>query len=232
VTPRSSRPLALAIVGALIVNIIFIVITWLSGKDFLVNTGFLVLGALVAVITTFMIELHQRTLRAADLARIVHTELADLVGRCCFDTEAPWLPYLGANPPPNGFNVIRLRKFMPADAPIFSATASELALLGGEAPLLLVQFHYRLNAVRREISNTVDDSTEATRVEPVAVGALKLVALRLLQTLEPGLRALNAIGAMVPNAAQIEASAIAQYDASRKSSQPAGTLRDRISALL
>jgi hypothetical protein len=225
-----SNKLLLAII--LIANIIFIVVVWILDKNFLVNTGFLVLGALLAIITSFMNELHQRTLRAQDLARVLHTELADLVARCCFDSEAPWRQYWGPNPPGQAFNVIRLRKFAPGKPVIFSATVGELALLAGNASLLLMQFHYRLNALRREIDNIADDSTEATRVEPISLGALRQVGSRIRQTLEPGLKALEALAHMVPDANQIEAFAIAQYDATRDGAPPAGTLRDRINVLL
>jgi hypothetical protein len=217
---------------AFVLTAAFIAVAWWSGKDFLINAGFLVLGVLLAVAISFVNDHYQRAMRSHDLARLLHTELSDLVARCCFDSEAPWSKYWANNPPDRKFNVIDLRKFAPIDPVIFPATASELAMLHGDAPLRLVQFHYRLNALRREIENIANDSTEATRVEPIQTGALRLVALRMRQTLRPGLDALQALASRVPDATQIEASAIGQYDATRKDATPPGSLRERIERLL
>ena len=54
------------------------------------NTGFLLFGALLAVVATLMMGWLKRAGDEADLARAIHTELADRVARCCFDYEAPW----------------------------------------------------------------------------------------------------------------------------------------------
>jgi len=229
---HSNRNSFFAIVAMFVVCIIFIWIAWISKIDFIINTGFLVLGALLAVVTSFVSEGRQRGLRAQDRARVLHIELADLVARCCFDSEEPWRRYWDQNIPDEVFNVIRLRKFTPNVATIFSASAGELALLRGDAPLLLVQFQYRLNALRREIENIADDSSEATRVEPISKAALKLVGLRFRQALTAGLNALAAFEGIVPNAEQAEASAIQQYDLTRNGPAPPGTLRERIRTLL
>lgn len=227
----SNKPL-LALSVAASANIAFIIFVWKSGSDFLTNTGFLVLGALIAIITSFVIEIYNRSLRAKDLARVLHAELADLVARCCFDSEAPWQQYWSPNPPAHPVNVIDLRKFAPNDSLIFSVAAVELALLPGNVPLLLIQFQYRVNALRREIKNIADDSSEDNRVDPIAKRSLKLVGLRFRQTLEPGLNALEELAKMVPDPKQIEAFAIKQYDATRQGAPPAGTLRDRVGILL
>jgi hypothetical protein len=208
----------LAAASVLIIG--FIVVVWSSESGFLVNVGFLVLGVLLAVAISFLNDVYQRTLRSRDLARLLHTELSDLVARCCFDSEASWSRYWASNLADREFNVISLRKFAPGEPVIFRATAGELAILHGDAPLRLVQFHYRLNALSREIENIANDSTEANRVEPISKGALRLVGLRMRQTLKPGLDALQALAQSVPDADQIEASAIDQYDATRKDAPP------------
>jgi hypothetical protein len=164
--------------------------------------------------------------RAKDVARALHTELADLVARCCFDTEDPWRQCWSPDAPERAyqFDVTRLRSFAPVEPVIFPAVAAELATLGEYVPLRLVQFYTSLSALRRDIGNIADGANQNVPKHQV-----QQVALRFRLTLEPGLKALQAL---VSDANDIEASAIAPYDATRSSEPPAGTLRDRINRLL
>lgn len=213
--------------------IVFLAILWPSNPASADKLKFLLIGALIGVPITLSIETYRRTMRARDLARALHLELADLVARCCFDMEAPWQKIkAGAEPENQKFNAIWLRKFIPAEPVIFPSTAGELAMLGGSAPMLLIQFHYRLNALRSSIENITKDATEVTRMERISQGALKQVGLRFQRTLEPGRKALEAFSSLVPDSNAVEAFAIKQYDDTRGGSHPSATLRDRITALL
>lgn len=218
--------------GLFLADVVFIAVSWVSGKDFLINTGFLLLGAILAVGTSFVIEFKQRNERAHDVAQIIYVELADLVARCCFDSEAPWSKYWRGDIPARKFNVISLRKFAPIEPKIYPAIAPQLALLKRDAALAVIQFHYRLTALRREIQNITDDANDPnTRMEEISSGSLRLVGTRFRQTLAPGLSALVALSPMVPEALRIESEAIAHYDAARKDAIPPGTLRERITTL-
>src|SRR5262245_34311444 len=106
------RWLSIGVLLLVVVDIVFIWISWGSKNDFLINSGFLLLGALLAIATSLISDANQRKTRVNDLAHALHCELADLVARCCFDAEAPWQQYWKGTAPEKAFNVIRLRKFL------------------------------------------------------------------------------------------------------------------------
>lgn len=192
------------------------------------------LGAILGSLGTLWITRSQERRRqdkeAGNLAQSIHAEVANLVARCCFDSEDPWKQYWSDSQPARLFNVVTLRKFAPAEPAIYPTVGGNLALLPGNAPLAIIQFHYSLAALRREITNIAD--AETNRMEPISRGALALVAARFGATLAPGLRALESLAQAVPNAAEVERNAIEQYDCSRRGARPTKTLRERIAALL
>ena len=168
---------------------------------------------------------------ADNLACTLHAELADLVARCCFDSEGPWHRYWTENgsAPSDKYNKTELRSFTPAQPTIFTNTSSDLALLGADAPLRLVQFHNSLSALRRDIEYIADGMTEHPATPPQA----RQVAERFYHALQPGLRALLALAPKVPKAEEVEQAAIDLYDANRLDGPPpSGSLRDRINRLL
>jgi hypothetical protein len=157
----------------------------------------------------------------ANLARALHAELADLVARCCFDSEKPW----GDVSESPKFKKTELRRFAPHDPTIFANSGGDLALLGEIAPLRLVQFYNSLNALRRDIHYIADDLTDHPAVE----SEIRLIRFRFYLTLQPGLDALLALAPMVPSAHQVERAAIDPYDDSQPDrSRPEGELQDRI----
>jgi hypothetical protein len=72
----------------------------------------------------------------------------------------------------------------------------------------------------------------ANATQQISEGDIRQVALRMRQTLQPGINALVTLAPLVPDASKIEDSAIGFYDATRKEARPPGTLRDRINRLL
>jgi hypothetical protein len=167
-----------------------------------------------------------------NLARTLHAELADLVARCCFDSELPWQSHWSKNAPPLQLNRTELRCFAPAQPTIFTNASSDLALLGADAPLAplrLVQFHNGLSALRRDIHDIAEGMTNHPATQP----HIRQVAGRFFLTLRPGLDALLALAPMVPKADEVERAAIELYDAGRPDRQPPeGTLQRRINRLL
>jgi hypothetical protein len=199
----------------------------LARNDWVTNVGFLVVGALIAVITTLLSERFKRETLSRDLARSLYLELADRVARCCWDSETPWSAWLDLNYcQANEVDSFRLRKFLPDRPIIFEASASQLAILGGEAPQAMLKFYYRLAAWRRDLDNIAAQSDRGDgKVDPKTVNFL---AKRLYQTLMPGLRALEAMQTSVEDHEQIEASALAGYVDYSMTTHPPGSLREKL----
>ena len=204
---------------------------------FLTNVGFLILGGLLAVFASLLSETIKRPAQARDLARALYEELADRVARCCFDFEAPWQGYfLKTNR--DTMHWFRLRKFSPEPLVIFPSAASQLALLGDDAPQALIRFYVRLAAWKRDVDNLAESLAQRSDIERAAetrddsLEMLRFLAQRLRQTLAPGLRALQALGPLVEEHARIEATAIAGYDEIRVGPPGSRTLRERVGRLI
>jgi len=100
-----------------------------------------------------------------------------------------------------------------------------------EAPQTLIEFHYRLSALRRELENTVTSANPSNSVK-VPLSELRQVGLRFRQTLEPSLKAIEALAPLVADHAEIEAHARISYYETRPNSDLTKTLKERIEALL
>lgn len=213
----------------LVVAFAFAIAMILEG-DFLANVGFLVIGAIIAIVAVLIADAVKRPAQARDLARALHAELSDRVARCCFDCEHPWHAYLDSdNYRPGEMDSVRLRKFSPVPPVIYPSTASQIAILRGNAPEALIQFYYRLAAWERDISSIAAESQDNTG--GVAPKAVHLLAIRVHQTLAPGLRALQALSPLVDGPEGMENLAIAGYDEGAEHAQRHRPLRERIMAL-
>ncbi|WP_027546948.1 hypothetical protein [Bradyrhizobium sp. WSM2254] len=201
------------------------------GNENMGKAGFLIIGALLAIITTVLVDVRKRQVQVRDLARVLYAELTHLVARCVFDSEKPWKPYWPKDASPGLMNATKLRKFAPAVPTVYSATAGQLALLPGTAPQTLIEFHYRLSALRREIDNTVAGANPSDSSN-VPIGALRQVGLRFRQTLAPSLKALEALAPLVADSAEMEKHARTSYYETRPGSDLTKTLSERIDALL
>jgi len=206
-----------------IASLLFVAFTWFSPTGHIQNAGFLLLGSIIAVGKTHAIEWEKKRARVIELSRILHIELSNLVARSCYDYENSW-----SNIQSKSYNVVHLQKFSPSGAVVYPAVASEIALIGAESALAIVQFHYRLDALRREMANIVKDANEKTTMAPIEKSALKLVALRFEQTLPAGLEALEKLSSGNADAEKIEAAAIRHYDAAGNAANSEFTLRERL----
>jgi len=174
----------------------FCVVQLTRDDPFLVNTGFLLLGALIAIFTSFLRDAIKERQRARDLGRVLYVELADRVARCCLDFHTTWRAYLGDERFAAERDAFDLRKFIPAPAIIFPATASQLAILGSAVPQTLIRFYYCLAAWGRDLENRAADAQRDNNrnAEPAE---LRTLANRLRETLDPGLRALEAFAGLI-----------------------------------
>lgn len=218
------------IVGACAVAL-FAFVLIVKDSDPANKAGFVVLGALLSVGATFLIESQKRHVLTRDLARALYAELTHLAARCVFDSEGPWKDYWPKDAAPGLMLATKLRKFMPVVPTIYHATAGQLALLPGEAPQTLIEFYYRLSALRREIENAAADANSSNN-KNVPIGEMRQVGLRFRQTLAPSLKALEALAPLVEDAAKIEELARTSYYESRPGSDMTLTLRERVKVLL
>lgn len=175
------------------------------------NSGYLVLGAAISFLATICSDALRRPQQAEDLARVLYVELAQQVARCWFDYQNPWkdmrVKDLKELP---SFSTFRLRKFTPFPPRIFESAGGQMALLEGMAPgaaQSLMHFYFAVAAWQRDIENIANNADSATGGQ-VESGRLFLLAYRLGQCLDPGLKALTKLSPMVPEFEQIEDQAI------------------------
>jgi hypothetical protein len=184
-------------------------------------------NAMLVIANTRSLEEQKRASEAKDLTQIIFAELVHMVVRCCFDSEAPWREYWVNRPPTKARKKFDVQKFAPATPVVYLATAPKLALLGEEPSQAIIEFYYRVAALRRDI----EDIVRGTSHENIAGPNLEIVAFRFCLTLRPGLEAIQILKPLVQHPDQIIARVLATFDETRKRKEP-GTLEERIQRLL
>lgn len=197
-------------------------------QPFLANVAFLVVGVLLAVVIDFIREEIRRPMQARDIARALYEELANRVARCVFDFEQPWEKWVDKkNCQPNEVDVLRLQRFIPIPPTVYPATASQLALLGGNAPQALIRFHVALAVYQRDMQDVAHYCLQHD-FSHVPSNLVSLLAGRLHRTLRPGLNALLELSVLVEDYEKIDAEAIREADSLFKHERAHLTLRQRI----
>jgi hypothetical protein len=193
---------------------IFIAWTWWQKNDFLVNAGFLVLGALLTTLVTWFFQVLDRYTQRLDLARVLCHEVAHFASRCCFDIEKPWQAHWPDRAYSGGFHSFRLRKFAPEIPLIYEASVGKLGLLPDSVCQPLLDFYYRIGALRRDIEN-IADKMDNERSKETSQGESKLVAQRFGETLDQAFKTLEALETIAPGSVEIEERAKDSYYESR-----------------
>jgi hypothetical protein len=223
VTPWYKRPRLVALMLFSLALVVYGIRT-ASSNVFLGNVAFLVLGVLLVYVIGLEQEDDRRKQTAKDLSASLYVELAYRFARCCYDCEHPWG---GRWDKPEQMQPHEVLKFAPVPPVIYPAAADQIALLGSDAMQALVQFYYRLESYRRELENfaAVDSPFVPER-------DIKLLAIRLHQTLVPGRTAVEALGTGI-DWQSVEHSAMTFYETGGKQeNHPKGTLRDRANELI
>jgi|GEM_PF-4686793 len=162
--------------------------------------------------------------KANNLAYSLHVELADLVARCWHDWQYAWKDYWPQNQPAHRYDSIELRRFTPTKPKVLYDASSNLASLGQDVMLRLVQFRNGLDALRRDILDTAGGLTQ----HPATSEQMRNIADRFFRTLKPGIEALRALE---PNPdPAVEQDAMKVYDADHP--ERLETLRERIQQVL
>lgn len=169
--------------------------------------GFLVIGVLIGIYPSFLIEEFRHEREQKNLTVSLFYEVANRVVGCIFDFEAPW-HYLYQKP--SDLEVLRVAKFAPDPPVIYSAVASQIAVLDRETAQAIIRFYMFLAAWRRDIEDTVAQYSKSRKLVPARDVAR--LASRLRMTLQPGQEALELLECQVPDAKQIELDAISRLD--------------------
>jgi hypothetical protein len=101
-------------------------------------------------------------------------------------------------------------KFRPVDPVVYPAVASKLGLLNPEAVFPILQFYFRLDALRREIDVLLTDEIYDSETKFAKVRRrLRLITTRFREALQPGRLALEKLN--VVDAARVEDAAARAY---------------------
>jgi hypothetical protein len=175
-------------------------------------------------------QVHRERAELENMKKALFHELANRVGRCCFDFEHPWHQHLEVL---DAMKVFRLRKFVPEPPVIYPAVAPKIGTLEDDEAQAVIAFYIALAAWRRDIENNADEFQQQGN-EDVDEVRIRHLALRLRETLEPGHRALNTLSRYVPDAKRIEIEALKDADKRWRQLHPnAGKpIRERITIML
>src|SRR5689334_6866247 len=188
--------------------------------------GNILVGAALTLTATSVVEQWKRNRLKKDLAVAIYHELATRVARCCVDFDKPWSEYWKNPVPLSRFTV---RKFRPEPGTIFDANADKLALFETNQAAALIEFYFRLGVVRRDIDNLSDEPTESSGLGSKAI---QMIASRFAASLDPGLKALNALATLVPDHASIETAALEAIAKLSSTRDVTGTLRQWLAAAI
>jgi hypothetical protein len=171
------------------------------------------LGTTLGALGTFWIatrlDRRHRESEARDIAVSLCAEIADRSARCLSDYLVPWCEFHKQKVKHKQADKAWVGKFRPVDPVVYPSVAAKLGLLRPEALFPVVQFYFRLDALRREIDNLTADFGPDQNLTTAAMPRLKLITARLRGSFEPALAALEKLG--VENAAQIEHEAAQAY---------------------
>jgi hypothetical protein len=192
--------------------------SWLSATGGAHQAFWTLMGTIVGSASAFFITRHvaafNRQNEANDIATSLHAEIADRAARCLNDFIAPWRTFRE----PAEDTKLRPRswigKFRPVDPIVYPSIGAKLGLLKPEAVFPVVQFYFRLDALRRELDLLLEDEDYGAEGKFAKTrGRLRLIATRFQSTLGPALLALEKLN--VPNAARIEEEARNAYHYAR-----------------
>jgi hypothetical protein len=170
-------------------------------------------GAILGAFGTFYVSRHFEKQRLEKenrtIAASLHAELVDRAARCANDYVAPWRDVQQSRPPAKLLGPDWVEKFRPVESVVYLRVSDKLGMLPSDALFSVVQFYFRLDAVRREIDGIVRDFTPGSDIKVLDYARLGRVALRFYESLTPVLTALERLN--VDRALDIETEADASY---------------------
>ena len=164
-----------------------------DGWGILTTLGAALVGGVGTYIVTRLLDRGRRRNEARDISQSLYCEIADRVARSLNDYLYPWRGHSG------GFDIARIGKFRPVSAVVYPGVAGKLGLLPPHILVSVIQFYFRLDAIRREIDDLIRDYE-------VRLG---LVTLRFQENVAAGLKALEAFS--VNGASDVDRAAADSY---------------------
>lgn len=216
------RPVRVVLIVALLISIIagVIVIVGVTAiaatlstsidrpQSVLALTGLLV-GAALTYMITKILDRGRRRNEAREISLSLYNEIADRSARCLNDYIKPLREFEKGSHREGNMPTSRLAKFRPADPVVYPAVAGKLGLINPEALFPILQFYFRLDAVRREIDYVISDFDHNNNLAAVALPRVQRVVRRFDEIRTPALGALTKLD--VEYADQIDAAAVSAY---------------------
>ncbi len=161
--------------------------------------------------STMQLEETRRAQELRELLGALYAEVADRAARCLNDYIDPWQHFGDRNhPPAEIMSVARVGKFRPHDPVIYPQVAARIGQVGAGALPAVIQFYFRLDAIRREIDNLLADFSADTNLRTSGHYArAELVSRRFHEALGPALVALERLP--IENSEAFDAAAVSSY---------------------
>jgi hypothetical protein len=147
----------------------------------------------------------QHEKEARDLAVSLHAELADRAARCVSDYLVPWKQIVAMAGRKKKITPAWIAKFRPADPVAYPGVAAKIGLLPAQAIFPVLQFYFRLDALRREIDAVTADFGPNDEIHRINPGRVVIVARRLQSCIGPALTALDRLNVDTWKAVEHEA---------------------------
>jgi hypothetical protein len=169
-------------------------------------------GAILAYLSTKLLDRARRKNDARDVSESLYNEIADRAARCLNDHLVPWCQFETSG----RMTSARVARFRPIEPVVYRAVAGKLGLIPPVALFSVLQFYYQLDTIDREIEDIKRDYKYKAEVD---LDRAHLVAQRFRQSLAPALEALEKLGA-VRNFSEIDQQAALTYPHVAKLGKP------------
>jgi hypothetical protein len=153
-----------------------------EGWPIAATIGGVTVGALGTYIVTRILDSGRRRNEAKDISRSLYSEIADRAARSLNDYLQPWRS-IGTSS--DSITIERVGKFRPVNAIVYPGVAAKLGLLAPTALFLIMQFYFRLDAIRREIDDLARDYGPKDDLRTIAPSELNLCLCVFRRVLAP-----------------------------------------------
>jgi hypothetical protein len=202
-----------AVAIVIIVAGVTAIVAFLSERLDRLALGLTLLGIVAGSVVTYgltkLLDRGRRRIEAKEVSDSLYNEIADRSARCLNDYIHPLSGFEKGERQAEDMRTSRLTKFRPVDPVVYPAVAGKLGLINTEALFPIIQFYFRLDAVRREIDYIVEDFDHDIDLAATDAARMQRVVGRFQETCGAALEALEKLN--VESAHQIDAAASHAY---------------------